>query len=42
MVSWISALPCALGVILMVFYPLNEDLLKSIENDLGERRQKDA
>ncbi|MDD7986432.1 MFS transporter [Lentisphaera marina] len=42
MVSWISALPCALGVVLMVFYPLNEDLLKSIENDLDERRQNDA
>jgi glycoside/pentoside/hexuronide:cation symporter, GPH family len=42
MVSWLSALPCVLGVVLMVFYPLNEKLLKSIESDLSERRQNDV
>lgn len=38
MVSWISAIPCAFGLILILFYPLNKKQLKTIEADLTARR----
>ena len=38
MVGWISAIPCALGLVLILFYPLNKDRLKTIEADLAARR----
>jgi GPH family glycoside/pentoside/hexuronide:cation symporter len=38
MVSWISAIPCAVGFVLILFYPLTEKQLKSIEADLSARR----
>jgi GPH family glycoside/pentoside/hexuronide:cation symporter len=42
MVSWVSALPCAIGVVLILFYPLSEKHLKSMESDLNERRSKEG
>ena len=38
MVSWISAIPCAIGVVLIMFYPLSTQRLKTIETDLKTRR----
>lgn len=38
MVSWISALPCAVGCVLILYYPLNAKQLKIIEADLETRR----
>ena len=38
MVSWISALPCIIGFVLILFYPLNKQRLKKIEADLLARR----
>jgi GPH family glycoside/pentoside/hexuronide:cation symporter len=38
MVSWISALPCAVGFVLILLYPLSEKQLGVIETDLNARR----
>jgi len=38
MVSWISAIPCAIGFILILLYPLTGKQLKTIEVDLNARR----
>jgi len=38
MVSWIAALPCILGVVLILFYPLDKKQLETIESDLAARR----
>jgi len=38
MVSWIAALPCVAGFVLILFYPLSEYKLKQIEADLNARR----
>ena len=40
MVSWMSAIPCVIGFVLILFYPLSEEKLKQIEEDLNERRAK--
>jgi len=39
MVSWISAIPCVAGFILILMYPLTEQTLKSIEAGLEARRK---
>ena len=41
MVSWISAIPCAIGFVLIMFYPLTEHKLNIIEADLKSRRQSE-
>jgi len=38
MVSWISAIPCAVGFALILLYPLTGKQLKTIEADLTARR----
>jgi len=38
MVSWLAALPCAIGFVLILFYPLSAQQLKLIEADLASRR----
>jgi GPH family glycoside/pentoside/hexuronide:cation symporter len=38
MVSWVAALPCAIGLVLILFYPLNKTQLLKIERDLDSRR----
>lgn len=38
MVSWMSAIPCAIGFVLIMFYPLTERKLETIEADLKSRR----
>jgi GPH family glycoside/pentoside/hexuronide:cation symporter len=38
MVSWMSAIPCGIGFVLILFYPLSEDKLNTIETDLKLRR----
>ncbi len=38
MVSWISAIPCAVGFALILLYPLTRKQLKTIEADLTARR----
>lgn len=38
MVSWISAIPCAIGFALILFYPLTQPQLNTIEADLAARR----
>ncbi len=38
MVSWISAIPCAIGFVLILLYPLTGKQLKTIEADLNARR----
>lgn len=38
MVSWIAALPCAIGLLLILIYPLNTVQLREIEADLNARR----
>jgi GPH family glycoside/pentoside/hexuronide:cation symporter len=38
MVSWIAAIPCAIGFALILFYPLTDKQLKNIEADLKARR----
>ena len=38
MVSWISALPCVVGFVLILFYPLGRKKLEKIESDLRARR----
>jgi GPH family glycoside/pentoside/hexuronide:cation symporter len=38
MVSWVAALPCAAGFVLILLYPLSAKQLKSIEADLAARR----
>ncbi|WDE95524.1 MFS transporter [Lentisphaera profundi] len=40
MVSWMSAIPCVFGFVLMLFYPLTEDKLKEIGEVLKQRRAK--
>jgi len=40
MVSWMSAIPCVLGFILMLFYPLTDEKLKGISEDLTKRREE--
>jgi glycoside/pentoside/hexuronide:cation symporter, GPH family len=40
MVSWMSAIPCVFGFVLMLFYPLTEDKLKGISDDLKKRREE--
>lgn len=42
MVSWISAIPCAIGFVLILFYPLTERKLNTIETDLKARRQGES
>jgi GPH family glycoside/pentoside/hexuronide:cation symporter len=38
MVSWVAALPYAIGLVLILFYPLNKTQLLKIERDLDSRR----
>jgi len=38
MVSWLAALPCAVGFVLILFYPLSAQQLKLIEAELTSRR----
>ena len=40
MVSWMSAIPCVLGFVLMLFYPLTDEKLKGIGEDLTKRREE--
>ena len=40
MVSWMSAIPCVFGFILMLFYPLTDEKLKGITDDLKKRREE--
>lgn len=40
MVSWIPAIPCAIGFILILFYSLSETKMEQIERDLKARREK--
>lgn len=40
MVGWMSAIPCVIGFILILFYPLSEENLKTIEEELTIRRAK--
>ena len=42
MVSWLAALPCAVGFVLILFYPLSAKQLKTIETDLAGRRATGA
>ena len=42
MVSWMSAIPCAIGFVLILFYPLTERKLNTIEADLKLRRQGES
>ena len=39
LVSWMSAIPCAIGFVLILFYPLTERKLTIIEADLKARRK---
>lgn len=41
MMSWISAIPLIIAIILMFVYPLSDKKLAQIEADLKERRQKE-
>ncbi|MFC1468078.1 MFS transporter [Verrucomicrobiota bacterium] len=38
MISWISAIPCIIGFVLILFYPLNDKNLRDVEADLQARR----
>lgn len=40
MVSWMSALPCVVGFVLILFYPLTEEKLKEIGEALKSRREE--
>ena len=40
MVSWMSAIPCVFGFVLMLFYPLTNEKLKGITDDLKKRREE--
>ncbi len=40
MVGWISAIPCAVGFLLILLYPLSKKQLDRIEIELNERRAK--
>ena len=40
MISWISAIPCLTALVLVFFYPLNEEKMNRIEADLNIRRKK--
>ena len=42
MVSWISAIPCVIGFVLILFYPLTERKLDVIEAELKARRQGES
>jgi GPH family glycoside/pentoside/hexuronide:cation symporter len=39
MVSWISAIPCAVGLVLILFYPLTRQQLERIKEELRTRRE---
>ena len=39
MMSWISAIPLVLAIILMIVYPLSDIKLKQIETELSQRRR---
>jgi GPH family glycoside/pentoside/hexuronide:cation symporter len=40
MVGWISAIPCVIGLLLVIFYPLSEEKMSRIEADLEARRSE--
>ncbi len=42
MVSWYSAIPCLIGFVLILLYPLSEKKLKVIEADLKTRRESET
>lgn len=42
MVSWIGAVPCVVGLVLIAFYPLTAVKLKNIQDELEERRGKEV
>jgi len=41
MMSWISAIPLIIAIVLMFVYPLSDKKLVQIEADLNERRQRE-
>ncbi|MCK5174557.1 MAG: MFS transporter [Planctomycetes bacterium] len=42
MVSWYSAIPCLIGFVLILLYPLSEKKLEVIEADLKARRESES
>jgi len=39
MVGWMSAIPCVIGFVLMLFYPLTDDKVHEIGEELKKRRE---